>query len=104
MIVTTTENVPGKQVIESLGIVRGSTVRSKHFGRDIMAGLKGMVGGEIRGYTELMIDAREEAHARMVDEARKLGADAVVNVRFMTSMVAATMSELLAYGTAVRLA
>lgn len=103
MIVTTTAHVPGYEVTEALGVVRGNTVRAKHVGRDLMAGLKGIVGGEVGGYTELLSEAREEAFARMIREAERQGADAVVNVRFVTSMVAQTMSEMLAYGTAVKL-
>ena len=108
MIVTNTETVPDREIAEILGIVRGNTVRAKHIrakhiGRDILAGLKGIVGGEIRQYTELLIDAREEALKRMIEEGQKLGADAIVNIRFVTSMVASTMSELLVYGTAVKL-
>ena len=103
MIVTNTETVPGREVSEILGIVRGNSVRAKHIGRDIMAGLKGIVGGEIEGYTELLSDAREESHKRMITSAQSLGADAILNVRFVTSMVAQTMSEMLAYGTAVKL-
>jgi uncharacterized protein YbjQ (UPF0145 family) len=87
-----------------LGLVTGNVVRSKHVGRDIMAGLKTIFGGEIRGYTEMMSDARTVAQARLVEEAERLGADAIVNVRFTTSAVAAGMSEILAYGTAVKLA
>ena len=103
MIITNTETVPGREVSEILGMVRGNSVRAKHIGRDIMAGLKSIVGGEIKGYTELLADAREEASKRMIREAENLGADAVLNVRFVTSMVASTMSEMLAYGTAVKL-
>ena len=84
-------------------MVRGNSVRAKHIGRDIMAGLKGIVGGEISGYTELLADAREESYKRMIKDAETLGADAILNVRFVTSMVAQTMSEMLAYGTAVKL-
>lgn len=102
MIVTTTDNVPGKEIKEVLGIARGNVVRAKHIGKDILAGLKGLVGGEISQYTELMTDARDQAFERMVKDAEKMGANAVVNVRFVTSMIAQTMSELLAYGTAVR--
>ena len=102
MIVTTTENIPEYE-IETLGIVFGNTVRAKHFGKDIMAGLKSMVGGELRGYSEMLADARAEAMNRMVDEAEKLGADAVVNVRFTTSQTMAGAAELLAYGTAMKL-
>lgn len=103
MIVSTTETIPGKEIIENLGVAMGNVVRAKHIGKDILAGLKGIVGGEIRQYTELMADARDEGLKRMTDDARTKGADAVVNVRFVTSMIARTMSELLAYGTAVRL-
>lgn len=103
MIVTNTESVPGREVYEILGVVRGNTVRAKHLGRDVMASLKSIVGGEIEGYTELLSDAREQAIQRMIDQAKADGADAVLNVRFVTSMVAQTMSEMLAYGTAVKL-
>jgi uncharacterized protein YbjQ (UPF0145 family) len=103
MIVTTTETVPGREVMEILGVVRGNSVRAKHIGRDIMAGLKGIVGGEIEGYTDLLSDARDQAFDRMVKNAGSLGADAILSARFVTSMVAQTMSEILAYGTAVRL-
>jgi uncharacterized protein YbjQ (UPF0145 family) len=103
MITTNTETVPGREIAHVLGIVRGNTVRAKHIGRDIMAGLKGVLGGEISGYTELLTEARDQAFARMVEQAVHLGADAVVSVRFVTSMVAQTMSEMLAYGTAVKL-
>ena len=103
MIIVTTPDVPGKEIIETLGIVRGSTVRARHVGRDILAGLRNIVGGEIEGYTQLMADAREQALDRMIADADGLYADAVVNVRFMTSMVMAGASEILAYGTAVKL-
>jgi len=102
MIISTTDNIPGKKVKEILGIVRGNVVRAKHIGKDIMAGLKGIVGGEIKQYTELMTDARDQATERMIIDAQKKGADAIVNVRYVTSMIAQTMSELLAYGTAVK--
>lgn len=104
MIIVSTENVPGRQIAEPLGVVTGSIVQSKHVGRDIMAGLKTLVGGEIKGYTEMMVEARAQATQRMIDEARQLGADAVVNLRYTTSAVMQGMSELLAYGTAVKLA
>lgn len=104
MIVTSTEQVAGRDIAEQLGLVQGSTVRAKHLGRDIMAGLKNIVGGELRGYTELMNDARREAIDRMVDEAGAMGADAVVNVRLTTANIAGGAAEILAYGTAVRLA
>jgi uncharacterized protein YbjQ (UPF0145 family) len=102
MIVSTTDSIPGKEIKEILGIARGNVVRAKHIGKDIMASLKGIVGGEIEQYTELMTDARDQAFKRMVTDAQNQGANAVINVRFVTSMIAQTMSELLAYGTAVR--
>jgi uncharacterized protein YbjQ (UPF0145 family) len=102
MIVTNTETIAGMQVVQVLGVVTGSTVRAKHIGRDFMAGLKNLVGGELRGYTELLEESRNEALSRMLQQARGLGADAVVNVRFSTSSVAQGASELFAYGTAVR--
>ena len=104
MIVTSTEQVAGRDIAHQLGLVQGSTVRAKHLGRDIMAGLKNIVGGELRGYTELMNDARREAIDRMVDEAATKGADAVVNVRLTTANIAGGAAEILAYGTAVKLA
>ncbi len=104
MITSTTDHVAGRQVAEQLAVVTGNVVKAKHVGRDIFAGLKSIVGGEIHGYSELMAEARNEAFARMQEEARRLGADAVVNVRFTTSMIMQGMSEVLAYGTAVRLA
>lgn len=103
MIVTNLETVPGREITSQLGMVQGNTVRAKHVGRDIMAGLKNIVGGELRGYTELLTDAREEASRRMIDAADALGADAVVNVRYSTSSITAGASELFAYGTAVKL-
>jgi uncharacterized protein YbjQ (UPF0145 family) len=103
MITVTTETVPGRSIAADLGVVTGNTVRAKHVGRDIMAGLKTLVGGEIRGYTEMLSEARAQALQRMADEAQRLGADAVVNVRYTTSMVMQGMSEMLAYGTAVKL-
>jgi len=103
MILVTTATIPDQEITEALGIVRGSTIRARHLGRDIFAALKNIVGGEIREYTKLMADAREEALARMIKDAENSGADAVVNVRFTTSMVMASTSEILAYGTAVKL-
>ncbi|MBU1103004.1 MAG: YbjQ family protein [Nanoarchaeota archaeon] len=103
MIITTTDAMPGKKVTEILGVVKGNTVRAKNIGRDIAAGLKNIVGGEIKSYTHLLTQAREEAYNRMVNAAIELGADAVVNMRFMTSMVMAGSAEILAYGTAVKL-
>jgi len=103
MIITNVENVPGKVIIEHFGIVQGSTVRAKNVGRDIMASLKNLVGGELKGYTELLNEARQESLERMEEQAKTMGANAVVNVRFATSSVAQGASELFAYGTAVRL-
>lgn len=103
MIISNTESIANHQITQTLGLVSGNVVRSKHVGRDIMAGLKTLVGGEIRGYTEMMSDARQVAQQRLIEEAQYLGADAVINVRFTTSAVAAGMSEILAYGTAVKL-
>ncbi len=103
MIIVNTEQIPGKTIKESIGIARGSTVRARHLGRDIFAGLKNLVGGEISEYTRLMADAREEAMQRMVLDADRMGADAIVNVRLTTSAVMQGCSEILAYGTAVKL-
>ena len=103
MLLTNLESVPDRRVIRHLGLVQGSTVRAKHIGRDIMAGLKNLVGGELKGYTELMQDAREEAMQRLEQQAQALGANAVLNIRFSTSSVAQGAAELLAYGTAVEL-
>lgn len=100
----TIDQVPGEKITDTLGIARGSTVRARHLGRDIFAGLKNLVGGEISEYTKLLSDAREEALNRMVLDAQRMGADAVVNVRFTTSTVMQGCSEILAYGTAVKLA
>ncbi len=102
MILTNTETVPGRRIVEFYGVVTGSTVRAKHIGRDIMAGLKNIVGGELKGYTELLQEARQEALDRMTKQAQALGANAVVNVRFSTSSIAQGAAELFAYGTAVR--
>lgn len=101
MIMTNTETVPGKNITTCYGIVTGSTVRAKHAGRDIMAGLKNIFGGELKGYTELLSESRDEAIARMVAQATELGANTIVNVRFSTSSVAAGASEIYVYGTAV---
>lgn len=102
MILSNTETVPGKTIVEFYGVVSGNTVRAKHVGRDIMAGLKNLVGGELRGYTELLQESREEATQRMVAQAESMGANAVVNLRFATSSVAQGAAELFAYGTAVK--
>lgn len=102
MLFVTTESIIGKEITESLGTVRGSTVRARNIGRDFFAGLKNIVGGEISEYTQLLADSREQAIKRMLDDANKLGADAVVNVRFTTSNVMQGAAEILAYGTAVK--
>ena len=104
MILSTTETIPGHTISETLGIVRGTTVRTRHVGRDIMAGLRNLVGGEVTEYTKLVAEAREQAYDRMAAQAKALGADGVVGMRFGTSMVAQGAAELLAYGTAVRFA
>ena len=103
MIVVTTESVPGREVTEVLGMVRGNAARAKNVGRDIVAGLKNLVGGELGAYTELMQESREQATQRMISEAQSFGADAVVNVRYNTSSIANAAAEILAYGTAVKL-
>jgi uncharacterized protein YbjQ (UPF0145 family) len=102
VILSNTETVPGKTITEFFGVVTGSTVRAKHIGRDFMAGLKNLIGGELKGYTELLGEARQQALDRMVQEAQSVGANAVVNIRFSTSSVAQGAAELFAYGTAVR--
>jgi uncharacterized protein YbjQ (UPF0145 family) len=101
MILTTLEFVPGKTITKHLGLVQGSTVRSKHAGRDLMAGLKNVFGGELKGYTELLHESREEAIERMTDQARSIGANAILNIRFSTSSITQGASELFTYGTAV---
>jgi uncharacterized protein YbjQ (UPF0145 family) len=103
MILSTTEKVPNKEVIEIIGIARGSTVRARNIGRDFFAGLKNIVGGEIDEYTKLQAEAREQALQRMHQDAERMGADAVINIRLTTSMVMQGCSEILAYGTAVKL-
>ncbi len=103
MIITTTDYVPNNDIAEVLDIVRGSTVRARNIGRDIFAGLKNIVGGEIEEYTKLQADSREQAIQRMKHDAERLGADAVINVRLATSMVMQGAAEILAYGTAVKL-
>lgn len=101
MIVTTSSQIQGKTITKTIGLVRGSTIRARHIGRDIMAGLRGIVGGEITEYTKMLAQAREEAIQRMIEEAEKQGANAVVDMRFSTSMVMSGAAEMLAYGTAV---
>ena len=101
MILTNIEEIPGKTIVEHYGLVTGSTVRAKHVGKDILASLKNIVGGELKGYTELLDDARRQAKERMIAQAVELGANAIVNVRFDTSSIAQGASELYVYGTAV---
>ncbi len=101
VIITNIEIIPGKTVVKHLGMVQGNTVRAKHVGRDIMAGFKNIFGGELKGYTELLQEAREESVARMTQQAEAIGANAVINVRFSTSSITAGAAELFAYGTAV---
>lgn len=103
MITSTIDYVPGREVISSLGIARGNTVRARNIGRDVFAAIKNIVGGEISEYTKLIADAREEAYYRMIEDAKKMGADAVINLRFVTSMIMEGTAEILAYGTAVKL-
>ena len=103
MIVVSTDSVPGSEITEALGLVRGNAVRAKHIGRDFMAGLKNIVGGELGAYSELMQESREQATQRMISEAESLGADAVVAVRYTTAAVANAAAEILSYGTAVKL-
>jgi uncharacterized protein YbjQ (UPF0145 family) len=100
--ISNTETIPGRQITEFYGVVTGSTVRAKHIGKDILAGLKNIVGGELKSYTELLSEARQEALQRMIAEAQSMGANAVVNVRFSTSSISQGAAELFAYGTAVR--
>ncbi len=102
MLLNNIESVPGKTIVEHFGVVSGSTVRAKHVGRDFMASLKNMVGGELKGYTELLQDSRQQATERMIKQAEQLGANAIINVRFATSSVAQGAAELYVYGTAVR--
>ena len=101
MIIVNTETIPGMRISEFKGLVQGNTIRAKHVGRDIMASLKNLVGGELKGYTELLTDARREAMNRMIQQAEELGSNAVVNVRFSTSSVSQGAAELYCYGTAV---
>ncbi|MFA5061206.1 MAG: YbjQ family protein [Candidatus Pacearchaeota archaeon] len=103
MITTTTEEIPGKKIAKILGVVKGNTIRARHIGRDIAAGLKNIVGGEIKSYTEMTTQAREEAFNRMVNEAIKLKADAIIGIRYSTAMIMTGAAEMLVYGTAVKL-
>ena len=101
MIVTTTETISGKKVIKTLGLVKGNTIRARHLGRDIVAGFRNIVGGEIVEYTKMLAESREQALDRMQEEAKRLGANAVVEMRFITASIMGGAAELLAYGTAV---
>ncbi len=103
MILCSSDDVPGYEVVESLGLVRGNTVRARHLGRDLLASLRNMVGGEVEEYTKMLAESREQAIDRMVAEAEKLGADGIVTIRFMTSSVMQGAAEIVAYGSAVRL-
>jgi len=104
MIVITTEQIEGKKIQETLGLVRGSTIRARHMGHDIMAGLRNIVGGEVKDYTVMLAQAREEALQRMIEQAEKMGANAIVGTRFVTSMVMSGAAEMVVYGTAVKVA
>jgi uncharacterized protein YbjQ (UPF0145 family) len=103
VLITTSDAIEGKKIAKTLGIVKGNTIRAKHIGKDIVASLRNIVGGEIKEYTEMLDDSREQAIKRMVEDAEKMGADAIVTVRFTTSTVIGGAAELLAYGTAVKL-
>jgi len=104
MLIVTSDTIPGKKIVEVYGLVRGNTIRARHIGHDIMAGLRNIVGGEITDYTKMIAEAREQSIDRMIAEAQKLGANAVVTLRFSTSEVMKGAAELLAYGTAVKVA
>jgi len=101
MLLSTTDTIEGKKIVKHLGIAKGNTIRARHIGRDIMAGLRNIVGGEITDYTKMMAESREQAIDRMIEDAQRLGANAIVQVRFATSMIMQSASEILAYGTAV---
>ena len=103
MIVTPSADIPGRRIVESYGLVRGNTIRARHIGKDILAALRNMIGGEVREYTKMMAEAREQAIDRMVAEAESLGANAVINVRFTTAYVMGQAAEILVFGDAVRL-
>ncbi|MEM7423592.1 MAG: YbjQ family protein [Pseudomonadota bacterium] len=104
MIISTIETVPGREIAETLGVARGNVIRAKHIGTDIVASLRNLVGGEVSEYTKLMAEAREQSMDRMIEDARAQGADAVIGIRFATSMITSGAAEILCYGTAVRLA
>lgn len=101
MIITTSDQIPGQTIVRTIGWVKGNTIRAKHLGRDIMAGLRGVVGGEITEYTRMMTESREQSVQRMIEDAESKGANAIVGLRFTTSMVMQNAAEILAYGTAV---
>ncbi len=101
MIIVTAQDIPGRRILRTLGLVRGNTIRARHLGRDILAGLRGVVGGEVKEYTKMMAESREQAIDRMIEEAKELGADAVIGVRFTTSMIMTSAAEIMCYGTAV---
>ena len=101
MLLSNLEIIPGRRVVKHLGVVEGNTVRAKHAGRDIMAGLKNITGGELKGYTELLSESRQQATARMIEQAESMGANAVLNIRYATTSITAGAAEILAYGTAV---
>jgi len=103
MIVTTTDKIPDKEISEILGIARGSTVRARNIGRDIFAGLKNIIGGELSEYTKLQAESREQALQRMIEDGKRLGADAIINIRISTSVITQGAAEILAYGTAVKI-
>jgi uncharacterized protein YbjQ (UPF0145 family) len=103
MLIVTSDHIQGKSIDETLGIVKGNTIRAKHIGKDIVAGFRGLIGGEVKEYTEMLNEARDEAMKRMKNNAKEMGADAVINMRFSTSMVMGGAAEMLAYGTAVKL-
>jgi uncharacterized protein YbjQ (UPF0145 family) len=102
VIVVTTEHIEGKRITETLGLVKGSTIRARHVGRDVMAGLRNIVGGEVKDYTVMLAQAREEALQRMIEQAEEMGANAIIGARFVTSMVMSGAAEMVAYGTAVK--
>ena len=104
MIVVTTEQIEGKRITETLGLVRGNTIRARHVGHDVMAGLRNIVGGEVKDYTIMLAQAREEAIQRMIEQAEKMDANAIIGTRFVTSMVMSGAAEMVAYGTAVKVA
>lgn len=101
MLITTTDRIEGKRIVKTLGLVKGNTIRCRHLGNDIMAGLKNLVGGEISNYTKMMAESREQAIDRMIEDAEQLGANAIIEMHFCTSMIMTCASEILAYGTAV---